>query len=109
MVVLALGGFDICPLRFDVPGWEGGSMSTKISEELATRLEEAEAQAAMPVIVTLKPGAEVTELEHKGLKVRKVFESISAVAGTLTPAAAPGLAELEQVEKVEYDGEVHAL
>jgi len=84
-------------------------MATKFSDEFSRRLQTAEPEAGMPVIVTLRPGADVAELTRKGLEVNSVFENISAVAGTVTPRAARELAELEDVELVESDGEVHAL
>jgi tripartite-type tricarboxylate transporter receptor subunit TctC len=87
-------------------------MSAKISEELAKRLEEAEAAEAdreIPVIVTIAAGSDLEVLKRKGLKVERVFENVPAVAGTLGAADVQALAEADQVEKVEYNGEVHAL
>ena len=75
-------------------------------------LEEAYAEAPekeIPVIVTITAGSDVETLARKGLKVQRVFENVPAVSGTLTATEVRELAEVEQVEKVEYDGEVHAL
>ena len=60
-------------------------MSKKISEELARRMEEADALEPgreIPVIVTVSAGADIKALEQRGLKVQRVFESIPAVSGT---------------------------
>lgn len=87
-------------------------MSAKISEELARMVEEAHAEAPereIPVIVTITEGSDVETLSRKGLKVQRVFENVPAVSGTATATEVRELAEVHQVERVEYDGEVHAL
>jgi len=91
---------------------KGAFVSAKISEAFARMLEEAYAEAPekeIPVIVTITAGSDVETLARKGLKVQRVFENVPAVSGTLTATEVRELAEVEQVEKVEYDGEVHAL
>jgi len=87
-------------------------MSDKINSELQAECEHAsqnEPQRQIPVIVTLKDWARRGELEHSGLQVNNEFESIQAVAGTLTCDQVKGLAELGHVDKVEFDGEVRAI
>lgn len=78
-------------------------MSTKLSPGLAERLEQADADDGVPVIVTLRPGADVSELERHGLEIRHRYESISSVAGTLKAGRAPELAALDEVELIEGD------
>jgi hypothetical protein len=85
-------------------------MTTKLTEELARRLEGADAEEMVPVIVTVRPGADVSQLEHHGLVIERRFESIPSIAGTLKAAEAGGLAALDQVELIEPDDRgVHAL
>ena len=87
-------------------------MAPKISDELRKRLEEVEkteAQQAIPVIVSVTPGTDLTALEQNGLRIQQIFENISAVAGILNATQANQLAKLDQVELIEYDGELWAL
>ena len=87
-------------------------MPNKISEELSQRLkniERAETQEELPVIVTVKKDVKLDALEKKGLKIEHSFESINAVSGTLPAAAIKAFAELDEVEHIDYDGEVFAL
>ena len=87
-------------------------MTTKVSDELLKQLEEAEKeepQREIPVIVTIKAGADPTTLEQKGFRIQRIFESISAISSTLTAAEVNELAQLDQVEVIEYDGPVWAL
>ena len=84
-------------------------MTAKISDELLRELKRAEQtdpQQELPVIVTTAGQVNRAELEEKGLRITHVFEFISAVSGTLTPAEAQALAQLDQVERIEFDGEV---
>ena len=86
-------------------------MAAKIQEELAKQLEDAareESQREIPVIVTITRGADLALLEQRGLKVLHTYENISAVSGTLTAAEVNGLAALDQVERIDYDGRAHA-
>ena len=87
-------------------------MAAKMSDELTKLLERVgkiEPQQTIPVIVTVTPGANLTMLEQKGLKIQRIFEHISALSGTLTAAQANELAQLDQVENIEYDGEMRAI
>lgn len=87
-------------------------MTTKVSDELLKQLGEAEReepQRKIPVIVTIKAGADPTTLEQKGLVIQRIFESISAISSTLTAAEVNELAQLDQVEVIEYDGSIWAL
>ncbi len=87
-------------------------MSGKISDGLLKRLDETsitEPQREVPVIVTLRGGADLAALEQKGLKIQRAFANIPAVAGTLVAADVNALAELDQVETIEYDETAWAL
>lgn len=88
-------------------------MSAKINNELKRHLEEnvasGSAQQEVPVLATVKEWKGTAELENCGLKVGHTFESVAAVSGTASPAAIEELAALENVVKIEYDGEMRAL
>jgi hypothetical protein len=87
-------------------------MSSKISNALSSRLSEAattDPPREIPVIVTVKTGADLATLEQKGLKIHHTFQNIPAVAGTLTASDVNALAELDQVEKIEPDEKAWAL
>lgn len=90
-------------------------MSTKISPELSQRLSELKAEGAaaseteLPVIVTIKEASDLTALKERGFKLDRAYENISAVSGTLPAAAVMPTAQLDEVEHIDYDGEVHAL
>jgi len=84
-------------------------MSQKVSPEVAARVEST-TEGEVPVIVTLAPGTDPTVLEPTGMTIGRVIESIPAVAGTVADAdVLANLAALGAVERVEYDGEMHAL
>ena len=87
-------------------------MSPKINAELLKRFKEVEHKdpgRQISVIVSVAKGIDLTTLERKGLKIQRVFENIHAVAGMLTAAVANDIAQLDEVDKIEYDGEVRAL
>jgi hypothetical protein len=85
-------------------------MSQKVSPEVIARVKGAtEGSEEIPVIVTLAPDVDPTVLEPTGMRIRRVMENIPAVAGTVAGADVARLAELGEVERVEYDGEMHAL
>lgn len=87
-------------------------MGARIDEELQqeiNRLELTEPEREIPVIVNLNDWNKHAELKEKGLKVSHEFENISAVSGTLTPTEVKDVAQLAQVESVEFDSEVRAL
>jgi hypothetical protein len=48
-------------------------------------------------------------LEQTGLKVQRTFTNIPAVAGTIPAVAVNTLAELDQVETIDYDETAWAL
>ncbi len=84
-------------------------MTAKISDELMQELErseQADPQREIPVIVTTAGPINRAELEEKGLRIADVFDFISAVSGTLTPAEAQSLAQSDQVKSIEFDSEV---
>jgi len=84
--------------------------SQKVSPEVMARVESAtEESREIPVIVTLAPGTDPAVLEPKGIRIRRVMENTPVVAGTVAGADVTGLAELGEVERVEYDGEMYAL
>jgi hypothetical protein len=85
-------------------------MTRKLEPEFAQRLDQADDEEAVPVIVTVQPGTDVSELEQRGLEIRHRYESIPSVAGTVPAGRARELAALDQVERIESDeGEVRAL
>ena len=82
-------------------------MTTKISDELLKRLDEAtiaEPQQEIPVIVTITSGTDLAVLEEKGLKIQRTFQNSSDIAGTLTVAEVNPVAELDSVVAIDYDG-----
>ena len=87
-------------------------MSDKINAELQAECEHASENAPhrqIPVIITMKDWARRNELEQSGLRVTNEFESIQDVAGTMTCDQVKKLAELDHVNKIEFDGEVKAI
>ena len=83
-------------------------MSPKIDAMLAKAIKEAQ-EERFPVIVTTRPGVRASELEEKGLALSQVIESISAICGTLSAGEVAAVAEMESVNTIEYDGQMHAL
>ena len=87
-------------------------MTTKVSDELLKQVEEAEKeepQQEIPVIVTITAGTDPMIMQQKGLRIQRIFKNISAISGTLTAAEVKELAQLDQVEIIEYDGPLWAL
>ena len=87
-------------------------MTTKISDELLKRLDEAtiaEPQREIPVIVTIIAGMDLAVLEEKGLKIQRTFQNSSDMAGTLTVAEVNPVAALDSVVAIDYDGTAWAL
>ena len=87
-------------------------MSAKISAELSQRLKEvgeASTEDELPVIVTIKKDSDLAALKEKGLKIQHTYENIDAVSGTLPAAAVKSVANLDEVQLIEFDGEVYAL
>lgn len=87
-------------------------MATRLGEELLNQVEQAERkepQREIPVIVTVTAGVDPGMMQERGLAVQRVFRSISAASGTLTAAKIRELAQLDQVESIEYDGTMRAL
>lgn len=62
----------------------------------------------IPVIITLEPGSEVAILEASMTETRR-FGVMNAISGKVNVRDVRGLAELTQVRKIEYDGEVRIL
>ena len=95
-------------------------LQNKIDTEVARRIidaEASEAESSMSVIVTCTSSSGLadassplrTRLSEAGLKVQNVVESISVASGTVGAGGARSIAALDDVEFVEYDGEMHAL
>ncbi len=85
---------------------------TKIDDGLVKRLAAMKAdrpEHEIPVIVTVRPGADVAAMEGRGLTVERTLGSVSAVAGTVAAHELESLAALDDVRNIEYDGEIHAL
>jgi hypothetical protein len=79
----------------------------KVSPEVRRRVTSGEKE--VPVIVTVAPGTQRTDLEGHGLMHARQFESISAAAGTVTREGLGKLESSPEVDRIEYDGEMHAL
>lgn len=75
--------------------------------ELLQRLVAEDPGRRVPFIVTLRTGARAAGLVP--FRVEQEFEVIRAVSGTMTPAEALALSEHKDIERIEYDGQVHAL
>lgn len=74
-------------------------------------LQEMEAEhpdKEIPVIITLEPGSDAALLEASMTETRR-FEVMNAISGKVNVRDVRGLAELPQVRKIEYDGEVRIL
>lgn len=87
-------------------------MTAKVSVELLKQVEEAEVkepQREIPVIVNVAAGADPVTLEQKGMVIKHVFPSISAIAGTLNAAQIREIVRMDQVQSIEYDGTMRAL
>ncbi len=87
-------------------------METKIDAELSQRVREAksaEPQPQIPVIVTLSDGADIGELERRGLKIVGRFENIPAVYGNIAAPDVSQVEELDFVARIEYDSRAWAL
>lgn len=85
-------------------------MSTQVSAQLERAAQRAsEAGREVAVIVTHRPEADRASLERAGLTIRLAYGAIPAVAGTVAAPDVERLAALEEVERIELDGEVHAL
>jgi hypothetical protein len=85
-------------------------MSEKINAELSRRLKDDEPpENEVPVIITVKENADLDSLKKSGVKINHVYENINAVSGTLPASAVKSVAKLDDVEMIEFDGEVHAL
>ncbi|MDQ5843679.1 MAG: protease inhibitor I9 family protein [Acidobacteriota bacterium] len=85
-------------------------MSGKINAELSQRLKQDEPTGKeVPVIITVKENADLDSLKKNGLKINHIYQNINAVSGTLPASAVKSIAKLDEVERIEFDGEVHAL
>ena len=90
----------------------GDAMVQKISGDLIEHMEDIrqrDANGTVSVIVTLKAGANRESLQKTDLRIENVFENISAVSGSVSISGVNELAQLDEVELVEFDGEMHAL
>ena len=85
-------------------------MRRKIDHELRQLMQQmasATPQVRVPLVITLQKGARAAdvlpcEIDHE-------FPVISAASCKMTPQQALELAAQPSVERVEYDGEFHAL
>ena len=84
----------------------------KVDAHLLQVLKQAEKNKDLQriaVIIRYRPKADLNKLKLKGFNVSKIFENIHAVSGTLIPYDVTGIAELDEVEQIEFDGKMHAL
>lgn len=86
-------------------------MSAKIGEELSQQLKAVKesSEEELPVVITVRKGADLAALKEQGLKVEHTFDVINSVSGTLPAAAVKSVARLDEVQRIDYDGEVQAL
>ena len=85
-------------------------MVSKVNKALLEQLDQArQTKREIPVIVSTVAGADLSVLEQKGLCITHRFKNIDAVAGTLTAEHVLELAQLDEVEVIEYDGTFSAL
>lgn len=87
-------------------------MENSIDLDLAALLKQQakiNPAAVWSFIVTVTPGANTSLLAQNGFEVENTFETISASSGKMTAAQALALGALDQVVRVEFDGEVRAL
>jgi hypothetical protein len=85
-------------------------MSARLDPQLAAtlaRVAERHAAHRLPFIVTLAPGAEAGSVVP--FVPTQVVDVIRMVAGEMTARQALDLAAHPLVERVEYDGQAHAL
>lgn len=86
-------------------------MAAEVSNELRQIIQakkKTDPEEDVPVIVTLSTEADVEGLREKGLKVRFPYENVPAVSGTIPAGKLDALVEASGVERIEYDGEMHA-
>ncbi len=86
-------------------------MENKLDSDLTEALAAADDAAmdrSVPVIVTLRSGTDASAFQADGLTIRNAFSNISAVAGSIRLRDLNALAAREDVEMVEFDGEMHA-
>lgn len=84
-------------------------ISQKLGDELIQILREKQHEdksQQIPVIVSHKPETNLAELEKAGLKITRKHEQVNAVSGHISLRDTMRLAELPQVEKIEYDSEI---
>lgn len=87
-------------------------MAGKINEELMRHLDElggSPGAQEVPIIVTVAEGTESSELEREGFRIMHTLPGISALSGVASPDVIMKLAQMEHVEKIEYDGEMRAV
>jgi len=87
-------------------------MEGALSKEMVALLEKSESEGQreeIPVIVTVKEGTDLHKLETLGLKISARFKLLNAVSGHITPEGARKIADLDEVEKIEYDREMRAV
>ena len=85
---------------------------TKIQPSLVQRLAAMtpdRRHELVRVIVTVSPGANISALESRGLKVERAIQSVSVVTGTVSAGDVEGLAALDDIRAIEHDGEIRAL
>jgi len=81
----------------------------KLGETLTRYLKNPELSPneEIPVIITMRDVTEdLSFLEEKGFLVKFQYHAINAAAGTATADKIEDIAELDRVEKIEFDGEV---
>ncbi|MDX2300067.1 MAG: hypothetical protein NW204_10105 [Xanthomonadaceae bacterium] len=75
--------------------------------QLLQTMAQAHATQAIPFIVTADADCRIAEVVP--FPIDNAFEIIHAVSGRMTAAQALALAQHPQIERIEYDGQMHAL
>lgn len=85
-------------------------MPEKIDPSLRELLAHHYAAAdRVPVIVKLARDTSSNALEACGLAVTHQFDAIGSMSGTIRAADIENLERLPDVERIEFDGQMHAL
>lgn len=87
-------------------------LSGKVASIVKSKLETSP-QEHINVIISMKKDSDIEEIKkeltQKGLKINTVIEDpVLIIAGTVPVKDISGLAEISDVEKVEYDSGVYA-
>lgn len=87
-------------------------MESKLDAGVQARLRAAERRGKseeISVIITVRPPVSLPSLQKSGLHVSHVLETLHVVSGRAHTSRLAEIAALEEVLRIELDGEVRAL